>query len=87
MKTEGAPASTADLKALADQFRDTKHNINNVFAVLLAMAELSERNPANYERLAKAVLERCQDLPPLRPEQRGRLQELWNSTAPCQKRS
>jgi hypothetical protein len=23
------------------------------------MAELSERNPANYERLAKAVLERC----------------------------
>ena len=59
MKTEGAPALTADLKALADQFRDTKHNINNVFAVLLAMAELSERNPANYERLAKAVLERC----------------------------
>lgn len=58
MKTEASPAAT-DLKALADQFRDTKHNINNVFAVLLAMAELSERNPANYERLAKAVLERC----------------------------
>ena len=59
MKTEGSPAPAADLNALADQFRDTKHNINNVFAVLLAMAELSGRNPANYERLAKAVLERC----------------------------
>jgi hypothetical protein len=59
MKTESSSEPAADLKALSDQFRDTKHNINNVFAVLLAMAELSERNPANYERLAKAVLERC----------------------------
>ncbi len=59
MQTEGAPVTRSELQALSDQFRDTKHNINNVLAVLLAMAELSERNPANYERLAKAVLERC----------------------------
>ena len=59
MQTEGTPVTRSELRALSDQFRDTKHNINNVFAVLLAMAELSERNPANYERLAKAVLERC----------------------------
>jgi putative spermidine/putrescine transport system substrate-binding protein len=31
-----------------------------------------------------AVLERCQDLPPLEPQERNRLQELWNSTLPCQ---
>ncbi len=59
MQTEGTPVTRSELQALSDQLRDTKHNINNVFAVLLAMAELSERNPANYERLAKAVLERC----------------------------
>lgn len=46
-------------QALCDRFRDTKHDVNNVFAVLLALAELGERNPANYERLGKAVLERC----------------------------
>ena len=32
-----------------------------------------------------AVLERCQDLPPLKPLERNRLQELWNSTLPCQR--
>lgn len=47
------------IRALCDRFRDTKHDLNNVFAVLLALAELGERNPANYERLGKAVLERC----------------------------
>lgn len=31
-----------------------------------------------------SVLDRCQDLPPLRPQERSRLQELWNSTQPCQ---
>ena len=59
MQTEGTPVTRSELQALSDQFRDTKHNINNVFAVILALAELSERNPSNYERLAKAVLERC----------------------------
>ena len=45
--------------ALHEEFRRAKHDINNTFAVLLALAELAERNPLNYERLAKAVLERC----------------------------
>ena len=31
-----------------------------------------------------AVLARCQDLPPLNPQERNRLQELWDSTQPCQ---
>jgi len=47
------------LQLLCDQFRNTSHDINNAFAVLLAMAELAEHNSANYERLGKAVLERC----------------------------
>jgi hypothetical protein len=57
---ETPPASAAEeLQLLCDQFRTTAHDINNAFAVLLAMAELAQHNPANYERLGKAVLERC----------------------------
>lgn len=52
-------SGTEALQLLCDHFRDTKHDINNVFAVLLALAELGPRNPANYERLGQAVLERC----------------------------
>ncbi len=35
---------------------------------------------------SEAVLERCRDLPPLEPDQRRRLQELWDGTTPCQQR-
>jgi hypothetical protein len=31
------------------------------------------------------VRERCRALPPLLPEERRRLQELWNSTMACSK--
>jgi hypothetical protein len=54
-----ASHSPEAFQALCQRFRDTKHDVNNVFAVLLALAELAQRNPANYERLGKAVLERC----------------------------
>lgn len=30
------------------------------------------------------VLQRCRDLPPLEPQERNRLQKLWDSTNPCQ---
>jgi hypothetical protein len=59
MNQTPTPNPTEALQVLCDRFRDTKHDTNNVFAVLLAMAELGERNPANYERLGRAVLERC----------------------------
>jgi hypothetical protein len=47
---------------LFEHFRELKHSANNVLAVFLALAELSERNPANYERLAKAIMERAPQL-------------------------
>ncbi len=59
MSTQPIPTSAPSLQTLCEKFRDTKHDINNVFAVLLALAELGPRNPANYERLGTAVLERC----------------------------
>jgi hypothetical protein len=43
---------------LLNAFIQKRHDINNVLAVLLAMAELSQRNPENAGRLTNAVLER-----------------------------
>jgi len=56
-------ASTPDtaeaVQRLCEQFRDTRHDLNNVFTVLLGLAELGAINPENLERLGGAVLERC----------------------------
>ncbi|MEI7773887.1 MAG: hypothetical protein WCK17_03860 [Verrucomicrobiota bacterium] len=56
-------ASTPDtaeaVQRLCEQFRDTRHDLNNVFTVLLGLAELGAINPENFERLGGAVLERC----------------------------
>jgi uncharacterized protein YicC (UPF0701 family) len=47
-----------DLQELYDMFREIKHGINNTLAVIMALSELAQRNPAHYEKLAKAVLQR-----------------------------
>ena len=39
-----------------------KHNINNMFAVIMALSELGQRNPGHLEKLAKSVLERAPDV-------------------------
>ncbi len=52
----------ADLQELHDQFREVKHSINNTLAVVMALSELAQRNPAHYEKLAKAVLQRGPDV-------------------------
>jgi hypothetical protein len=39
-----------------------KHGINNMFAVVMALSELGQRNPAHLERLAKAVLQRSPEV-------------------------
>jgi len=48
-----------ELAALNDKFRELKHSINNSLAVIMALSELSQRNPAHYEKLAQTVLIRC----------------------------
>lgn len=50
--------SREEFQALHDKFRETKHNINNTLAVIMALSELGQRNPSHYEKLAKAVLQR-----------------------------
>jgi len=47
-----------ELQALHDKFREVKHDINNTLAVIMALSELAQRNPAHYEKLSKAVLQR-----------------------------
>lgn len=47
-----------EFQALHDSYREIKHDINNTLAVIMALSELGQRNPAHYEKLAKAVLQR-----------------------------
>jgi uncharacterized protein with von Willebrand factor type A (vWA) domain len=53
-----APEPPATPVDLAEAFRQTRHDINNVLAVLFALAELSQRNPETAGRLTTAMLER-----------------------------
>lgn len=52
----------AELDAMHEKFRELKHNINNTLAVIMALSELAQRNPAHYEKLAKAVLSRAPEV-------------------------
>lgn len=52
----------AELQELHTKFREIKHSINNTFAVIMALSELGQRNPAHLEKLAKAVLQRTPDV-------------------------
>ena len=61
----------ASLEELHMRFREIKHDVNNSMAVIMALSELAERNPANYEKLGKTVLTRC-------PEIVHRLQSFGN---------
>ena len=59
--TNSQPISD-DLESLHEKFREIKHSINNTLAVIMALSELAQRNPAHYEKLAKAVLQRGPDI-------------------------
>lgn len=52
----------AELQELHNQFREMKHTINNMFAVIMALSELGQRNPGHLEKLAKSVLERSPEV-------------------------
>lgn len=54
--------SREELLSLHEKFREIKHSINNSLAVVMALSELAERNPAHYEKLTKTVLTRCPDI-------------------------
>jgi hypothetical protein len=47
-----------EFEAMHEKYRNLKHDINNTLAVIMALSELAQRNPAHYEKLGKAVLSR-----------------------------
>ncbi len=47
------------LEALNQNLRTVRHAINNHVAVLMAMAELSQRNPAQCQKLSQLCLEKA----------------------------
>ena len=44
------------------RFSNMKHTMNNALAVFMALAELSQRNPDNFAKLAKSVCTRTPEL-------------------------
>ena len=62
MSTVPFEMSREELVAIHDKYREVKHDINNTLAVIMALSELAQRNPAHYEKLAKAVLTRGPDV-------------------------
>ena len=62
MSTPVIEMSRDELQAIVEKFREVKHDINNTLAVVMALSELAQRNPAHYEKLAKAVLTRGPDV-------------------------
>ena len=62
MSEDSFQMTRADLDALHEKYRELKHNINNTLAVIMALSELAQRNPAHYEKLAKAVLTRAPEV-------------------------
>lgn len=64
------------LAQLNQQLRTARHAINNNVAVIMAMAELSQRNPAQSARLAQLCLEKAPQI----STAIGTFSELFDST-------
>lgn len=47
------------LQQIHQNLRTVRHAVNNNVAVLMAMAELSQRNPAQYQKLSQLCLEKA----------------------------
>ena len=62
MSTVPFEMTREELQAIHEKYREVKHDINNTLAVIMALSELAQRNPAHYEKLAKAVLARGPDV-------------------------
>ena len=54
--TDGPPISRAAMLELHNKFRAVKHSACNALAVVMALSEMAERNPAYVEKLTKTVL-------------------------------
>jgi hypothetical protein len=44
------------------RYSELKHSMNNALAVFMALSELAQRNPANYEKLGKSISTRTPEI-------------------------
>ncbi len=52
----GAPLSREEVIEIHNKFRALKHSACNALAVIMALSEMAERNPAYVDKLTKTVL-------------------------------
>ena len=52
----GAAPTLEQVAALHEKFRSVKHSACNALAVIMALSEMAERNPAYVEKLTATVL-------------------------------
>ena len=68
------------LEALHQNLRTVRHGINNNVAVIMAMAELTQRNPAQCAKLAELCLEKAPQI----SAAMGGFSELFDGTLSMQ---
>jgi hypothetical protein len=71
------------LDALYQNLRTVRHAINNDVAVIMAMAELSQRNPAQSQKLVQLCLEKAPQI----SSSIGGFSELFNGTLNLQQQT
>lgn len=79
---ERTPPTHEDLAALHEKFREIKHSISNSMAVVMALSELGQSNPAQYEKLGRTILTRGPDMIRQLQEFSNELLGMVRATAP-----
>ena len=62
MNTPPVTFTPEEWGALRSNFSELKHSVNNALAVFMALSELAQRNPANYEKLTKSINTRTPEI-------------------------
>ncbi|MEI6350006.1 MAG: hypothetical protein WCP06_02740 [Verrucomicrobiota bacterium] len=55
MNTNTVTFTEEEWRRLRSEFSELKHSVNNALAVFMALSELAQRNPANFEKLTKSI--------------------------------
>ena len=69
----GFSMSREEFNQIYEEFRELKHRLNNTLAIVMALSEMSQRNPSYCERLAQTVLLRGPETVTLLTEFQNRL--------------
>ena len=79
--TEQLEQMRKQMETLYQNLRTVRHAVNNHVAVIMAMAELSQRNPAQSAKLSQICLEKAPQI----AAAIGGFTELFNGTVSLQR--